>query len=60
MHEPFHVDGHEMHVTVSIGITIYPMDDKDLTNLLKDADQAMYRAKQAGRNRLVWGAEVCK
>lgn len=50
LQEPFYIDGNELHVTVSIGITIYPMDDKDLVNLLKDADQAMYRAKEAGRN----------
>ena len=61
MHEPFHVDGHEMHVTVSIGITIYPMDDKDLTDLLKDADQAMYRVKQAGRNNFqLFGADMAE
>ncbi|MHB8623867.1 MAG: sensor domain-containing protein [Sulfuricaulis sp.] len=50
MQEPFFLEGHEIHATVSIGITLYPMDDKDLNNLLKDADQAMYRVKQAGRN----------
>lgn len=61
MQEPFHVDGHEIHMTVSIGITIYPMDDKDLTNLLKDADQAMYRAKQAGRNNFqIFGADMAE
>lgn len=51
MHESFCLEGHEVHITASIGITIYPFDDKDLNGLLKDADQAMYRAKQAGRNR---------
>ncbi|WP_372522028.1 putative bifunctional diguanylate cyclase/phosphodiesterase [Sulfuricaulis sp.] len=61
MQEPFHVDGHEIHVTISIGITIYPMDDKDLTNLLKDSDQAMYRAKQAGRNNFqIFGADMAE
>jgi len=61
MQEPFHVDSHEMHVTLSIGITIYPMDDKDLTNLLKDADQAMYRAKQSGRNNFqIFGADMAE
>ncbi len=61
MQEPFQVDGHEIHMTVSIGITIYPMDDKDLTNLLKDADQAMYRAKQAGRNNFqIFGADMAE
>src|SRR3989344_2118784 len=61
MQKPFHVDGHEMHVTVSIGITIYPMDDKDLTNLLKDADAAMYRVKQSGRNNFqLFGADMAE
>lgn len=50
MREPFRLDGHEVSITLSIGITLYPMDDKDLNHLLKDADAAMYRAKQAGRN----------
>lgn len=50
MQQPFHLEGHDIYVTVSIGITIYPFDDKDLNNLLRDADQAMYRVKQAGCN----------
>lgn len=61
MQEPFNIEGHEIHMTVSIGITIYPMDDKDLTNLLKDADQAMYRAKEAGRNNFqLYGADMAE
>lgn len=61
MQEPFHLDGHEVHVTASIGITLYPMDDKDLANLVKDADQAMYRAKQAGRNNYhLFGADMAE
>ena len=61
MQEPFNIDGHEIQMTVSIGITIYPMDDKDLTNLLKDADQAMYRAKEAGRNNYqLYGADMAE
>ena len=61
MQESFQVDDHEIHMTASIGITIYPMDDKDLTNLLKDADQAMYRAKQAGRNNFqIFGADMAE
>jgi diguanylate cyclase (GGDEF)-like protein/PAS domain S-box-containing protein len=59
MQEPYRVDGHDVHITISIGVTIYPMDDKDLASLLKDADQAMYRAKQAGRNNYqLFGAEM--
>jgi diguanylate cyclase (GGDEF)-like protein len=61
MQEPFHLDEHEVHVTVSIGITLYPMDDKDLSNLLKDADAAMYRVKQAGRNGYqLYGADMAE
>lgn len=61
MQEPFHLDGHAVQVTVSIGITLYPMDDKDLTSLVKDADQAMYRAKQAGRNNFqLFGADMAE
>lgn len=61
MQEPFRVDGHDVHITVSIGITLYPMDDKDLASLLKDADQAMYRAKQAGRNNCqLYGADMAE
>ncbi|MHB8743576.1 MAG: putative bifunctional diguanylate cyclase/phosphodiesterase [Sulfuricaulis sp.] len=61
MQEAFHVDGAVIHITISIGITIYPMDDQDLVNLLKDADQAMYRAKQAGRNNYqLFGADMAE
>jgi len=42
--------GHEMLVTASIGISIYPHDARDIENLLKHADSAMYRAKETGGN----------
>jgi diguanylate cyclase (GGDEF)-like protein/PAS domain S-box-containing protein len=48
--EPFAADGHEMHVTASIGITVFPFDDIDIEHLLQNADAAMYRAKESGRN----------
>jgi predicted signal transduction protein with EAL and GGDEF domain len=47
---PFEVDGQEIYVTASLGIGIYPTDGKDPDTLLKNADTAMYRAKEAGRN----------
>lgn len=47
---PFVLDGHEVFVTPSIGITVYPLDSNDLDNLLKNADAAMYRVKEEGRN----------
>ena len=48
--EPIDVDGHELFVTTSIGIAIFPDDGMDAETLLKNADRAMYRAKEAGRN----------
>jgi diguanylate cyclase (GGDEF)-like protein/PAS domain S-box-containing protein len=47
---PCIVDGHELHVTASIGIALFPNDGDDAETLLKNADNAMYRAKELGRN----------
>jgi diguanylate cyclase (GGDEF)-like protein len=43
------IDRHDLHVTASIGISIYPEDGRDAETLVKNADAAMYRAKQDGR-----------
>ncbi|MET0091377.1 MAG: EAL domain-containing protein [Candidatus Thiodiazotropha sp.] len=48
--EPFVVDRHRIYVSASIGGTFHPLDDADLDTLLRHADQAMYSAKQDGRN----------
>ncbi|WP_295513870.1 diguanylate cyclase domain-containing protein, partial [Thiolapillus sp.] len=48
---PFLLDDLEVYVTSSIGIALYPEDGENKTNLLKNADMAMYRAKESGRNR---------
>jgi diguanylate cyclase (GGDEF)-like protein/PAS domain S-box-containing protein len=48
--EPFVVEKHELRTTASIGITIFPDDGSDADTLLKNADIAMYSAKQRGRN----------
>jgi diguanylate cyclase (GGDEF)-like protein/PAS domain S-box-containing protein len=47
---PFHLDENEAYVSVSIGIAVYPEDGKDADSLMKNADQAMYAAKNDGRN----------
>jgi diguanylate cyclase (GGDEF)-like protein/PAS domain S-box-containing protein len=47
---PFHLDRHEAFVTASIGITIFPDDTEDPQVLMQNADAAMYRAKEQGRN----------
>jgi diguanylate cyclase (GGDEF)-like protein/PAS domain S-box-containing protein len=47
---PHSVAGHELHVTTSIGISVYPADAKNAETLLKNADTAMYQAKEKGRN----------
>ena len=48
---PFRVNSHELFVTASIGISIFPADGEDVETLLKCADSAMYRAKELGRNQ---------
>lgn len=49
--EPFHLGGKIAYVSVSIGVTLYPDDATSIEALLKNADQAMYAAKNKGRNR---------
>lgn len=48
--KPFVIDQHELRVTCSIGISVYPVDADNADALLKNADTAMYHAKEAGRN----------
>jgi diguanylate cyclase (GGDEF)-like protein/PAS domain S-box-containing protein len=48
---PYHVDSRQLSVTASIGVAICPLDDSDPDTILRHADQAMYVAKQSGRNR---------
>ncbi|MEM9626543.1 MAG: EAL domain-containing protein [Pseudomonadota bacterium] len=55
IHPPFELEGHELHVTASIGISMFPDDGKTSEHLLKMADLALYRAKDEGRNR----AQLC-
>ncbi len=48
---PYQIGNHRVSVTASIGYTLYPSDDADADTLMRHADQAMYAAKQGGRNR---------
>jgi diguanylate cyclase (GGDEF)-like protein len=50
--EPVHLAGRTLHVTCSVGLAIYPSDGRDIETLLSNADAAMYRAKEVGRNNI--------
>lgn len=51
LRQPVLLEGHELVVTPSIGVALIPQDGKDPETLLKNADRAMYAAKEGGRNR---------
>jgi diguanylate cyclase (GGDEF)-like protein/PAS domain S-box-containing protein len=55
--KPFEIDGQTCELTASIGISLYPGDGEDLAALLKNADIAIYRAKDQGRNNYVFHSE---
>ncbi len=52
--EPFYIDDHEITISASIGISIYPDDGMDSASLLQEADSAMYTAKRYGKNRMMY------
>lgn len=55
------IDEHEVHVTASIGIVLFPYDNVDADTLLRHADQAMYLAKEGGRNQYyIYDHELAK
>jgi len=47
---PYHFEGHDLGVSASIGVSLYPDDGRDADGLLASADMALYRAKDGGRN----------
>jgi diguanylate cyclase (GGDEF)-like protein len=50
LHRPFQVDRQELYVGASIGISVYPQDAEGLQDLIRNADTAMYHAKEKGKN----------
>jgi len=48
--EPYQIESHELHVTSSIGIAMFPYRDESPDDILRQADTAMYRAKESGRD----------
>ncbi len=52
LQEPFVIEGHQLYAPGSIGVAIYPEDGEDFASLLKNADSALYRAKELGRNNV--------
>jgi diguanylate cyclase (GGDEF)-like protein/prepilin-type processing-associated H-X9-DG protein len=51
---PASCNGHKLHITTSVGISVYPFDGSDADTLVKHADISMYRAKELGRNKAVY------
>ncbi len=58
--EPIVMEDKEFFITPSIGIALYPFDDDDVNSLLKKANSAMYKAKNAGRNTFRYFAESAR
>jgi len=49
---PFYLDNYEFFITTSIGISVFPYDGEDSITLMKNADAALYRAKEQGKNKV--------
>ena len=52
LRQPFDIDGNELFITASLGISVFPLDATDASMLLRNSDAAMYRVKNSGRNDL--------
>lgn len=55
--QPLIINGHELYVTTSVGISLYPADTADLDELVKHADIALYQAKEMGKNTFQFYSE---
>lgn len=49
---PLHINGHEVRLAVSMGVSLFPDDAQDFRTLLRFADSALYQAKGEGRNNV--------
>jgi diguanylate cyclase (GGDEF)-like protein len=58
--QPFNLEHNEIYITVSIGVAIVVQEHADKDALLHDADEALYRAKEGGRNRVEPGTYTSK
>jgi diguanylate cyclase len=52
LEQPFEINGHTIQIGCSLGIAVYPEHGEDEISLMKNADSAMYQAKQNGRNNV--------
>ncbi|MFB2875703.1 CHASE2 domain-containing protein [Floridanema aerugineum] len=50
INQPFVLQGHKIYISTSIGISVYPLNGEDIETLIKNADAAMYSAKELGKN----------
>jgi len=55
--QPLIINGHELYITTSVGISLYPADTADLDELVKNADIALYHAKERGKNTFQFYSE---
>jgi diguanylate cyclase (GGDEF)-like protein len=57
---PYYLDGNKVHISTSIGISIYPQDADTASNLMKNADKALYVAKHKGKKQFRFYANIAK
>ena len=55
LNQPFDLAGHDIRISSSLGVAVYPEHGNDDKALIKNADVAMYHAKNGGRNRVASG-----
>ena len=58
LNHPFFIDPHMLHVTPSIGISLYPEDGKNSEQLLIRADEAMYHIKNTEKNNFLFATQI--